>query len=120
MASTVISFRLPQELYDALLDEKQPGESDGTAAIRLLGERLGYIPKATGYIETLTVEQAKEMIALEVDRRYTHLVNTINDMNDRTRALEEQVAALKAPAKRPSTTRASSGKKLTKDSAKNP
>jgi proteasome assembly chaperone (PAC2) family protein len=120
MASTVISFRLPQELYEALLAEKQLGESDGTAAIRLLGERLGYIAKATGYIETLTVEKAEEMIAVEVDRRLENVVNTVNELLHKMEALEAELTALKAPVKKPSTPRTSSGRKLTKDSTKNP
>ena len=118
MASTVISFRLPDDIYQALLSEKQPGESDGTAAIRLLSERLGYIPKAAGYIETLSVQQAEEMIANEVDRRYKSLIDIINDMNDRTKAVEGELAALKAAANKPSVPRTSSGRKLTKDSVK--
>ena len=120
MASSVISFRLPQEVYEALLEAKQPGESDGTAAVRLLSERLGYIPKAAGYIETLTVEQAEEIIANEVDRRYENLANIINDMNNRMQTVEGELAALKAAANKPSTPKTSSGRKLTKVSAKNP
>lgn len=119
MASTVISFRLPTEVYEALLISKQSGESDGTAAVRLLSERLGYIPKATGYIETLTVEQAEEMIATEVDRRCENLVNSYTDICSRIERLEAALATLKAAAKKTSTTRTSSGRKLTKDSAKN-
>lgn len=119
MASSVISFRLPTEIYDALIAEKQPGESDGTAAIRLLGERLGYIPKAAGYIETLTVEKAEELIAIAVNQRYENLSNILADTRQQLENLQKEVAALKAPTKKPSTPRTSSGRKLTKDSAKN-
>lgn len=118
MASSVISFRLPTEIYDALVAEKQPGESDGTAAIRLLSERLGFTPRAAGYSETLTLDKAEELIALEVDKRYSNLTNILSDTRNQLEELQKEVAALKAPAKKTLTPRTSSGRKLTKDSTK--
>ena len=119
MSSTLISFRLPAEIYDALIAEKEPGESDGTAAIRLLAERLGYTPKAKGYTQSLDTDKIQELVQDEVTRQTSNLAALLTDTRNQ---LEELKASCVPKVRQPkaTTTRVSSGKKLTKVSDKNP
>jgi len=137
MTSTLISFRLPAEIYDALIAEKEPGESDGTAAIRLLAERLGYTPKAKGYTQSLDTDKIQELVQDEVTRQTSNLAALLTDTRNQLEELKSscvpKVRQPKATTTRVSsgnvpkvrqpkatTTRVSSGKKLTKVSDKNP
>lgn len=119
MSSTLISFRLPSEIYDALVAEKQPGESDGTAAIRLLSERLGFTPRAKGYAEFVTTEQVLLLIEIEVANRTSNLAALLADTRNQLEELKATCVP-KVRQARARTTRISSDKKLTKVSAKNP
>ena len=118
MSSTLISFRLPAEIYDALIAEKEPGESDGTAAIRLLAERLGFTPRAKGYTQSLDTEKIQELIQIEVTRQNSNLLALLTDTRNQLEELKVTCVPKVRQAKTP-TTRASSGKKLTKDLSKN-
>ncbi len=118
MTSTLISFRLPAEIYDALIAEKELGESDGTAAIRLLAERLGYTPKVKGYTQSLDTEKIQELVEIEVSRQTSNLAALLTDTRNQLEELKNScVPKVRQP--RTQTTKSSSGRKLTKVSAKN-
>ncbi len=118
MTSTLISFRLPAEIYDALIAEKESGESDGTAAIRLLAERLGFTPKAKSYVQSLDTEKIQELIQIEVERQNSNLVALLTDTRNQLEELKLNCVP-KVRQSRTQTPKASSSKKLTKDLPKN-
>ena len=118
MSSILISFRLPTEIYDALIAEKEPGESDGTAAVRLLAERLGYTPKSKGYVQSLDTDKIQELIEIEVSKQTSNLAALLTDTRNQLEELKVTCVPKVRQAKTQAS-RASSGKKLTKDLSKN-
>ncbi len=119
MGSTLISFRLPDEIYSALIAEKEHGESDGVAAIRLLGERLGVVSKAKGYVEIPTMEKIQELIEVEVARQNSNLVALLTDTRNQLEDIRSGCLPKVSQPKATTAKKSSSSRKLTKISDKN-
>ena len=91
MASKLYSFRLPDEISEALLSKALPGESPNLTAQRVLTEALGFKPESSTPVDRRSLEDLIESI---VDERISYVVNSVNT---KLTVYEEKLEALEKP-----------------------